>query len=42
MPVPQQGEPNLPYRPPWGIRVLGGVLLTCSVGLVSCQAMFAL
>lgn len=42
MPVPQQNQSDPPRRPPWGIRVLGGVLLTCSVGLVSCQAMFAL
>ncbi|WP_296702769.1 hypothetical protein [Thiocapsa sp. UBA6158] len=34
--------PPSPTRPPLGIRLLGGVLLTFSVGLVSCQAMFVL
>jgi hypothetical protein len=32
-PAPQQ-------RPSLGVRLLGGVLLTFSVGLVSCQSMF--
>ncbi|EGV18672.1 hypothetical protein ThimaDRAFT_2090 [Thiocapsa marina 5811] len=42
MPEKTQIAPQTPTRPPWGIRLLGGVLLTFSVGLVSCQAMWIL
>jgi hypothetical protein len=42
MPEPERIEPDLPTKPPVAVRLLGGVLLTFSVGLVSCQAMFVL
>jgi hypothetical protein len=42
MPEPQRIEPARPARPSFGVRLLGIVLLTFSVGLVSCQAMIAL
>lgn len=40
MPELERIEPRLPARPPFGVRVLGSLLLVFSVGLVSCQAMF--
>ncbi|WP_296806672.1 hypothetical protein [Thiocapsa sp.] len=42
--MPEQTQIGLktPTKPPFGVRLLGGVLLTFSVGLVSCQAMFVL
>jgi hypothetical protein len=42
MSEPERIEPKLPTKPPLGVRVLGSLLLVFSVGLVSCQAMFAL
>ena len=34
--------PNPPVRPPFGVRLLGVVLLTFSIGLLSCQALWSI
>jgi len=48
MPVPTVPEPppsppqQTPLRPSFGSRLMGGLLLFWSLGLVSCQSLFIL
>jgi len=39
MSVPPVAPPPIPprWKPDWALRILGGVLLLASTGLVSCQ-----